>query len=59
MSKWDKFLEEEEVTPFQKFDKSKRVGRRALKRGDDISKEKKQREREIDEKRIAKRGDEV
>ena len=61
MPKWDKFLEleEEVVEPFEKFDKTVKIGRRAIKRGEEVDKQKKQREKDRNEKRTAKRGDEV
>jgi len=59
MPKWEKFLEEEEITLFEKFDKTVAIRRRNLKRGDEIVIVKKQKERERDEERASKRGDEV
>lgn len=61
MPKWDKYLDDEEVEgtqTFEKFDKSVKVARRLLKRGDD-AKDKEQLKRERDEKRALKRRDEV
>jgi len=60
MPRWEKYLNEEEVIPaFEKFDKTVKNGRRILKRADDLLEEKKQKERERDEERASKRGDEV
>ena len=61
MPKWAKFLEEEETIPsFEKFDKTVKNGRRLLKKSDDeLLREKEEKERERNEKRASKRGDEV
>ena len=64
MPKWDRFIDEEELTDlpsFEKFSKSLKIGRRLLKKEDEelTQKQKEQLKRERDEKRAFKRGDEV
>ena len=61
MPKWDKYVETDDTLPsFEKFDKTLKTGRRILKKSDDeLMEEKRQKEKERDEKRASKRGDEV